>query len=334
MTLQDLLKQTYANLSILQEREANYGGSAPLELLNQIDHHKYAIDLIQEARSMPVSQTTLNELKAALRPLLIATNVETINLDELKPETPHLPYEPETVLILTGPFLMGSPAGAATPPEETPHHVVTLPAYRIGLFPVTNRQYAEFIKQERQHDPPKKVGWFLREPPVDKLDHPVVGVSWEDAQAYCRWLSQQTGRTYRLPSEAEWEKAARGDDGRRYSWGDTWQADRCNNGSDETTPVNAYPQGVSPFGVFDMIGNTQEWTNTLWGSDLKVNDFPYPYQPNDGREDPTANRLHRIFRVYRGGSFRDDLTRLHCAARGASTPDSKLRWRGFRVSSE
>src|SRR5206468_1956337 len=121
-----------------------------------------------------------------------------------------------------------------------------LPAYRIGQTPITNRQYAEFLKRNRKQEEPQRAGWFLRQPPPNKLDHPVVGVSWHDACAYCAWLHQATGRSYRLPTEAEWEKAARGPEGRRYPWGNAWVEQRCNVGSTDTTSVTAYPDGASP----------------------------------------------------------------------------------------
>jgi formylglycine-generating enzyme required for sulfatase activity len=334
MTLKELLRQTHINLLILQEREANYSSNAPLELINQISNHFQAIDLIEQALAGKLTEEGLQELKTALRPLTIASNVESLDLDALKIEIPVLPYEPETISIPAGSFLLGSQPGNNIPAEETPQHQVNLPAYAIGKYPITNAQYAEFIKREKHYEAPKKVGWFLREPPADRLDHPVVGVGWDDAQAYCRWLSQQTGRVYRLPTEAEWEKAARGTEGHLYPWGSAWEAERCNIGRDETTPVTSYPAGASPYGCYDMAGNVQEWTSTLWGSDPKINAFPYPYRADDGREDMAAQHLHRVYRVYRGGSFRDDPARVRSSARGASTPDSKIRWRGFRVVRE
>jgi formylglycine-generating enzyme required for sulfatase activity len=330
MTLKELLRKTHENLLILQEREAKYGGDAPLALLNEISDHHQAIELIQQALGTELTETGLKKLKADLKPLLI-NRIEDLDLDELKRDTHPLSFEPATILIPAGIFLMGSDTNDA---DEAPQHPVKLPAYRIGVYPVTNVQYAEFIKREKQHEPPKKVAWFLREPPADKLEHPVVGVSWDDAQAYCRWLSQQTDRTYRLPTEAEWEKTARGEEGRRYPWGNEWHEGHCNEGNDETTPVTAYPAGVSPYGCYDMLGNTQEWTTTLWGSDPQTCAFPYPYRADDGREDLIASHLHRVYRVYRGGSFRDDPAKLRCSARGCSTPDSKIRWRGFRVVME
>lgn len=171
-----------------------------------------------------------------------------------------LPFEPMTVVIPGGPFLMGSVPGAGIPMCETPQHTVELPAYRIGKHPVTNRQYAEFLKHVKTQEEPKRTGWFLREPPQAKLEHPVVGVSWYDACAYCAWLSQVTGRTYRLPSEAEWEKAARGTDGRRYPWGNDWAENCANVNHNDTTPLDAYAAGVSPYGCLDLLGNVQEWT--------------------------------------------------------------------------
>lgn len=330
-TLKALLRRTHENLLILQEREAKHGGNAPLELLNQIRDHQTAIDLIEQALSSELTEKGLKELKEALRPLLVAGNIEQLDLEQLKLETPRLPFEPETILIPAGPFLMGSLPVSTVPAEETPQHEVNLPAFQIGQYPVTNTQYAEFIKRQRQQEPPKKTGWFLREPPADKLDHPVVGVSWADAQAYCRWLSDQTGRPYRLPTEAEWEKAARGTDGRLYPWGNEWLPGRCNFDSDDTTSVTAFSEGVSPYGCYDMLGNAQEWTSTLWGSDPKENVFSYPYRASDGREEANPTHFHRVYRVYRGGSFRDEPARLRCSVRGNSDPESKIRWRGFRI---
>jgi formylglycine-generating enzyme required for sulfatase activity len=253
---------------------------------------------------------------------------DQIHLDLLKSEISSLPFEPETVLVPAGVFLMGSLEDDNVPAHETPQHEVDLPVYRIGKYPVTNEQYAEFVK-EAKHPAPKKAGWFGQNPPKDKLDHPVVGVSWYDALAYCQWLSEKTGRVYRLPTEAEWEKAARGTDGRSYSWGDEWDASRCNCLSSQTTPVGNYPSGQSLYGCNDMIGNVWEWTNTLWGSDWKSPDFSYPYQADDGREDPEADAT--IHRLFRGGSFDDEVTKLRCSARRWYAPDHTDKTRGFRV---
>jgi formylglycine-generating enzyme required for sulfatase activity len=333
-TLKAIRRRTKKNLQILEERQAKQGNEADIKLLNEIEDHQKALILLDEAMTGEQTEVTLAALKEALRPLLVATNVETIDLESLEFEIPPQPYEPEMVTIPAGPFLLGNPPGQGSPAEESPQHQVSLPAYAIGKYPVTAEQYQEFIKQNRQQAVPEK-GWskINRTPLASLLGHPVVSVSWDDAVAYCIWLSQNTRRTYRLPSEAEWEKAAAWDEAtgqkRVYPWGDTWDPARCNTGSDKTSPVTAFPDGASPYGGLDMAGNVQEWTSTVWGVDLSVPDFTYPYRANDGRE--TMTRLYRAFRIHRGGSFRSPITSLRCAARGRSDPDAASSGRGFRV---
>lgn len=246
-----------------------------------------------------------------------------------------LPYEPETILIPAGQFLMGSEPGPTIPVAETPQHTVSLPAYRMGKYPITNQEYAEFLHRSGYSETPRSAGWFLHEPSKDKFEHPVTGISWYDAKAYCHWLREQTGRAYRLPTEAEWEKAARGADGRLYPWGAAWIEHCCNVSTDETTAVTLYEKGASPYGCLDMVGNAQEWTSTLWGSDPQQAAYLYPYCAEDGREDASAEqRLHRTYRIHRGGAFREQPTALRCSMRGIASPDSKIRWRGFRVVME
>jgi len=247
---------------------------------------------------------------------------------------PPLPYEPETVIIPAGTFVMGSDDGE---PYEGPRHEVNLPAYRIGKFPLTNRQYAEFIKRILDIEPPKRAGWDQRRPPQDRLDYPVTGVSWYEAQAYCRWLTEQTEgtRIYRLPTEAEWEKAARGVDGWLYSWGNEWNAERCNVEGKGIMPVVAdesprFTTGISPFGCIDMLGNVQEWTSSPWGNEIFENEFGYPFSLADHREQDADGRVH-VFRVHRGRSFRDKVSMINCPNRGFASPDSKVSWRGIRV---
>jgi formylglycine-generating enzyme required for sulfatase activity len=250
---------------------------------------------------------------------------------ELRRDLPGKPFEPETVLVPGGAFLMGSD----DQPDEAPAHRLTLSTYRIGKFPVTNCEYAEFIKRVRTQEEPKRVGWFIRQPPAAKLDHPVVGISWHDARAYCAWLSQESGRTYRLPSEAEWEKAARGPQGLYYPWGNQWGEGYANVASADTTPVDAHPQGASPYGCQAMLGNVQEWTNTLWGRDEQNNGYGYPYDPTDGREDPEAAQyLGRAARIHRGGSYRSPPAEVRASARAGSSQDARVSWRGFRVVME
>ncbi len=242
-----------------------------------------------------------------------------------------LPYgEPEWVEIPAGAFLMGSDpkTDKDADNDEQPQHEVNLPAFSIARVPITNAQYALFV-QATGHAPPEH--WRNGRVPRGKELHPVVNVSWYDAMAYCRWLSEVTGKRITLPSEAEWEKAARGADGRIYPWGNTFEAGRCNSGElglGDTTPVGIFPAGASPYGVLDLSGNVWEWTRSLWGKDWGKPDFGYPYDPIDGRENLDASR--DVARVLRGGSF-DDLSLARAAPRNRLFPNFRHWYHGFRV---
>jgi len=223
-----------------------------------------------------------------------------------KPPAPaRQPFEPEMVLIPAGEFLMGSDPRKDQDAfnDEQPQHPLYLHDYYLAKTPVTNAQYLAFVQATDRSAPSH---WEDGKIPRGKENHPVVNVTWRDAVAYCRWLSQVTGKPYRLPSEAEWEKAARGVDGRIYPWGNQWDASRCNTiegGPGDATPVGAYPQGVSPHGLLDMAGNVWEWTSSLYRS--------YPYQADDGREDAESSDS----RVLRGGSFSGNRWLARCAVR-------------------
>jgi formylglycine-generating enzyme required for sulfatase activity len=158
---------------------------------------------------------------------------------------------PEIILIPAGPFLMGEPL-----------QQVELPEFRIAKYPVTHAEYANFVKTTGHRSPDR----WLRDGsyPPELARCPVVFVSWEDAVAYTNWLGA------RLPSEAEWEKAARGTDGRLYPWGNEFVAANCNtseSGTDGIRPVEAHPGGASPYGVMDLAGNVWEWTTTPYDGD-------------------------------------------------------------------
>jgi formylglycine-generating enzyme required for sulfatase activity len=240
-------------------------------------------------------------------------------------------FEPATVPVPAGPFLMGSRRASDQQAYETPQHTVTLPAFRMGRYPVTKAQYAAFV-EAMAYAPP--ADWVDGQFPPEQGDHPVVYVSWHDAQAYLAWLWQQTGRPYRLPSEAEWEKAARGEDGRLWPWGNAWDPARANckpAGPGGTTPVGEYsPAGDSPYDCSDMAGNVLEWTNTLFGRDWEVPQFGYPYDPADGRETLTAG--DEVFRLQRGGSFISHMRFVRCSCRYWSLPHGKDWYCGFRVA--
>jgi formylglycine-generating enzyme required for sulfatase activity len=240
-------------------------------------------------------------------------------------------FEPETVFVPSGPFWMGReplPGGEAT--YDFPKFEVDLPAFRIGKYPVTNSQYSEFIRATGTEVNPE-TGWDGQTPPPDRLNHPVTGVTWYQAVAYCDWLSKKTGRNYSLPNEAQWEKAARGVQGWLYPWGDTWQEGGCNPDPLQITPVGQYPpQG--PYGCYDLIGNLREWTSSLWGEKRSEPDlnFSYPWK-DDGRNDLRANTMIR--RVFRGGAS-ENPSNMTCTARNGFAPDKSGppgKRHGFRV---
>jgi formylglycine-generating enzyme required for sulfatase activity len=161
-----------------------------------------------------------------------------------------------------GPFLIGSDPkkDKGTVDDEKPQHSVTLAAFQIGKYPVTVAEYACFVRAGQE----EPIGWHWQ---LRDLDHPIVNVTWWDAVNYARWLAERTDQPWRLPSEAEWEKAARGTDGRTYPWGDQSDANCANTGGSNnsgTTPVWSYPSGASPYGALDMAGNVWEWTSTVY----------------------------------------------------------------------
>lgn len=229
--------------------------------------------------------------------------------------------EPDWVTIPAGEFWMGSAETDQDAHEdEKPLHRVDLPEFAIARVPITNAQYAFYVAETRV-DPPDH--WRGGTPPKNKADHPVVSVSWHDAQGYCRWLSEKTGRTVRLPTEAEWEKAARGDhDQRLYPWTDTWDDLHCN--SDEmdlgdTSPVGLFLNGASPYGVLDLSGNVWERCQSTFR--------PYPYTAADGREEPTGEGI----RVLRGGSFNHPRIAARCGSRVHYPPFALPDRRNFNV---
>jgi formylglycine-generating enzyme required for sulfatase activity len=226
--------------------------------------------------------------------------------------------------------------------------------FYIAKYPVTITQFAAFVKASSyQTDADQQgFGWVWdgkdwkqtkdanwqhplgpKSNMIGKDDHPVVQVSWKDALAFCQWLARETGQPFTLLSEAEWEKAARGTDGRIYPWGNMWDAARCNTDEGEvggTTPVGKYsPQGDSPYGCADMAGNVWEWTRSLLGKDWQAPEFKYQYNPSDGRENLDAP--DDDLRVLRGGSFFDDRRYARCASRYWDLPDGSSDLFGFRV---
>jgi formylglycine-generating enzyme required for sulfatase activity len=235
--------------------------------------------------------------------------------------------------------------------DEAPAHRVAVDDFLIGRYPVTNQQYSRFVEGGGYDDRRYWTtvgGWAWRQGPPSDLErmvgrdnhghpmywdvgrfngpnYPVVGVNWHEASAYCCWLSEVTQRDYRLPTEAQWEKAARGSsDLREWPWGDQFNPENANTREGEyvltTTPVGIYPEGASPYGALEMLGNVWEWTSSLH--------MEYPYDAHDGREDPSAPGQ----RVLRGGSFLSPWNFARLAARDYLSPDNCSAYVGLRVA--
>lgn len=240
------------------------------------------------------------------------------------------PYgEPEWVKVSSGIFSLGSNNGRN---NEMPLHEVQLPDFMISRVPITNAQFALFVR-DTGSTPPEH--WHGHELTSGLENHPVVNVTWHDAIKYCAWLSERSNKNISLPSEIEWEKAARGSDGREYPWGN-WKELFCNSnelGLNATTPVGLFINGASPYGVLDMSGNVWEWTRSVFSrkrnEDNTVLEYAYPYNANDGREE-TQNIMNLYF-VLRGGSFRDSLGDARCTTRIGESPNNSLKNLGFRV---
>jgi iron(II)-dependent oxidoreductase len=163
------------------------------------------------------------------------------------------------------------------------------------------------------------MGWDGQRVPKDRENHPVTGVTWYEALAYCQWLSEKTERSYTLPNEAQWEKACRGGKQSTYPWGDEFDAVRCNHRRPTLAPVGAYP-AQNEYGCFDFVGNVRQWTCTLWGEKRIAPDpkFAYPWKA-DRRNDLNASR--QVRRVVRGGSMKDEIDFLRCSSRSGQAPD-------------
>lgn len=248
--------------------------------------------------------------------------------------------EQQLLYIHAGHFEMGSD-DAALKDTCRPRHSVPLGAYCIGRYPVTNADYQRYLDANPDAPAPysplraaQRYNWDRRARTYPRgLDqHPVVLVTWEEARAYCRWLSAVSGYRCRLPSEPEWEKAASWDAvagrARAYPWGDVFDEACCNVDAHGglrlvSSAVGTYsPAGDSPYGLADMAGNVWEWTGSLYRS--------YPYQADDGREDPESTGERAI----RGGAYDEGPLAARSAWRDGVKPDSRMPSIGFRVVCE
>jgi len=264
----------------------------------------------------------------------------------------------DMALIPAGEYHMGTAEGSGGLADERPERLVFLHAFLLDRFEVTNQDYSAFV-QSTGHRPPENNNpastiWDGAMYPHTIATHPVVNVSWEDAVAYCRWSGK------RLPTEAEWEKAARGTDGRRYPWGNDWNWDRANSasywakrtiefqsgadweafwikgdgarlakekgikGEVLTLPVGSFPDGVNPYGIHDLAGNVAEW----------VQDW---YDPNYYRSAPLSNPSgpeRGAIKSMRGGSWLKPAISLRTSDRDWGIMDSRPSGTGFRCAKD
>jgi len=260
---------------------------------------------------------------------------------------------PDMVLVPAGEFIMGTAEGERiADSDEFPQHVVYLDAFYIDKYEVTNEQFACFVKATGYRTDAEKEGWgytwtgrdwdkvkgadwrhpYGPESDVkDRMDHLVVLVSWNDAHAYCRWAGK------RLPTEAQWEKAARGTDGRQFPWGNTppesgklnfcdancdfeWRAIEVDDGHKHTAPVGSYPAGASPYDCMDMAGNVWEWVADWY--DPKY----YSRSPGRNPQGPSQGDC----KVARGGAWTSSEMDIRCANRVYGRPFKRIAFTGFR----
>jgi formylglycine-generating enzyme required for sulfatase activity len=190
--------------------------------------------------------------------------------------------------------------------------------FEIDVYEVTNARFADFVEEtgyvtdaEKAGDPTPWTAYFTD----GKEDYPVVKVTWNDATAYCKWAGK------RLPTEVEWERAARGDDGRVYPWGDEWDTTYLNgkeSGLRGPVTVGTFPQGASPYGVMDMAGNVWEWTDA-WYQGYPQTSF-------------TSNYFGETYRVLRGGGWFSDAEQVRTTQRNANSPEAANDDIGFRCA--
>ena len=235
----------------------------------------------------------------------------------------------EFIKIPSGKFIMGCKDDNPLASDiEKPQHTLELPDFWMAKFPLTNEQYAIWIGKDKH--------------PVEgrekKKHHPAVYVMWDNAIAFCKWFNatfaeelMKKNFILSLPNEAQWEKAARGHYGNEWPWGNEWDRSKCNNYESfigGTTQVGRFsPQGDSPYGCADMVGNVWEWIYTIWGKNILHPDFMYPYDFSDGREAEINNVSH----VLRGRSFHRKFDVVRNTCKRTYNPENLLDATGFRV---
>ena len=278
------------------------------KLMEQMDH--------QEGRLREMEQ---RHLKVQEDVVQIRSRSEDLDLQMEELEQRRVDLLPEAnkrrmIYIEVGPFTMGG-SEDDSPDNERPAHPIHLSSFYIDAYPVTNQDYREFVNCTGYKVP---IHWQRGTYPTGLARHPVVNVSWHDAKAYTEWIG------VRMPTEAEWEKAARGTDERLYPWGSRFVDDRCNaiNVVGATLPVDEFPMGRSPYGLWDLSGNVYEWCEDYYDEAYyKYSSATNPKGPEGGQE-----------RSIRGGFFGETRPNVRTTHRN-SAPESHTRENvGFRLA--
>lgn len=228
------------------------------------------------------------------------------------------PIGEDMVAIPAGPFLRGTADGGF---DELPKRTITVDAFKIDRYEVTNHQYQQFVAAtgHRKAGPPSRYAKSIGK--MRGINQPVVYVSWDDAVEYCRWKGK------RLPTEAEWEKAMRGTDGRLWPWGDREQPNganwgRVNDGHDVSARVGSFPLDKSPYGVMDGAGNVMEWVEDWYAETY--------YQDSPDQNPPSPE--YGTYRVLRGGAYTTTGHDLRITSRSKMVPDFRDETIGFRCA--
>jgi formylglycine-generating enzyme len=231
-----------------------------------------------------------------------------------QPALPEL--NPYMVTIHASWFLMGSDTGQD---NERPVHRVWIDSFQLAAHQVTNSAYSQFLRHQGKLPPP-----FWQDPAVSHPEQPVVGVSWHEATGYCDWLSRMTNRPYRLPTEAEWERAARGGiDGALFPWGNAAPDSLPNYGARwQSGPEPVGLSAPNAYGLFDMCANVHEWCSDWYAADY------YTVSPERNPRGPETG----VRRASRGGSWRHHIKVTRCAARSSIPPHLQYADYGFRVA--
>ena len=287
-----------------------------------LDFNKPSTKLMEQIDSQTQRQREMEQRQSKLREdiLLTKSRAEDLELQLSELDERRMSLLPEAnvrsmQLIDAGPFTMGS-TQEDTPDNQRPAHTVQLSAFYMDPYPVTNQNYHEFVTCEGRMAP---IHWQGGQFAPGTARHPVVNVSWQDAMAYATW------RGARLPTEAEWEKAARGKDERLYPWGNRFvDGERCNNGNvvGTTLPVDEFPLGRSPYGIWDMSGNVSEWCHDYFEETF------YQFSPSTNPKGPDGGQE----RVTRGGFFGDNRPGVRTTQRTGAQEGQTRDTIGFRVA--